>query len=251
MKNIFNFFVNKYPLAVVGVIKYPVCLPLPLSVLLMQISGSCWRVSLQYWRSTWPVRISAIHLPPIHSWRTKSLKYIQWLVLLWNVLKTAWHSYSIPCDHVLECFCQFDPTVLLNLYTSVTFCVICVCVSVCVLQMGLCLWEGLPGERHSYWILSHDQGQRFWNLQWQGHGCCRLRHSYTGMDVWMMDGQIDDWQGDAVMVMCYAFVSSQGASVFCIITKMITTENQVQGYCPEVSYCHYYCNSTAIISASC
>lgn len=27
----------------------------------------------------------------------------------------------------------------------------------------------------------------------------------------------------------------QGASVFCIITKMITTENQVQGYCPEVS----------------
>lgn len=128
MKYIFNFFVNKYPLAVVGVIKYPVCLPLPLSVLLMPISGSCWRVSLQYWRSTWPVRISAIHLPPIHSWRTKSLKYIKWRVLLWNVLKTAWHSYSIPCDHVLECFCQFDPTVLLNLYTSVTFCVICVCV---------------------------------------------------------------------------------------------------------------------------
>uniref|UniRef100_A0A8C9X3L4 P2X purinoceptor n=1 Tax=Sander lucioperca TaxID=283035 RepID=A0A8C9X3L4_SANLU len=29
---------------------------------------------------------------------------------------------------------------------------------------------------------------------------------------------------------------TQGASVFCIITKMITTENQVQGYCPEVSY---------------
>uniref|UniRef100_A0A4W5NS94 P2X purinoceptor n=1 Tax=Hucho hucho TaxID=62062 RepID=A0A4W5NS94_9TELE len=26
---------------------------------------------------------------------------------------------------------------------------------------------------------------------------------------------------------------SQGASVFCIITKLITTENQVQGYCPE------------------
>ncbi|TDH16597.1 hypothetical protein EPR50_G00021730 [Perca flavescens] len=33
---------------------------------------------------------------------------------------------------------------------------------------------------------------------------------------------------------------TQGASVFCIITKMITTENQVQGYCPEVSYCHYH-----------
>uniref|UniRef100_A0A668TW43 P2X purinoceptor n=1 Tax=Oreochromis aureus TaxID=47969 RepID=A0A668TW43_OREAU len=29
---------------------------------------------------------------------------------------------------------------------------------------------------------------------------------------------------------------TQGASVFCIITKLITTENQVQGYCPEVSY---------------
>lgn len=27
----------------------------------------------------------------------------------------------------------------------------------------------------------------------------------------------------------------QGASVFCIITKMITTERQVQGHCPEVS----------------
>ncbi|XP_037546359.1 LOW QUALITY PROTEIN: P2X purinoceptor 3-like [Nematolebias whitei] len=26
---------------------------------------------------------------------------------------------------------------------------------------------------------------------------------------------------------------TQGGSVFCIITKMITTENQVQGYCPE------------------
>uniref|UniRef100_A0A3Q4BNH1 P2X purinoceptor n=1 Tax=Mola mola TaxID=94237 RepID=A0A3Q4BNH1_MOLML len=26
---------------------------------------------------------------------------------------------------------------------------------------------------------------------------------------------------------------TQGASVFCIITKMISTENQVQGYCPE------------------
>ncbi|KPP56446.1 hypothetical protein Z043_125931, partial [Scleropages formosus] len=26
----------------------------------------------------------------------------------------------------------------------------------------------------------------------------------------------------------------QGASVFCIITKLITTENQVQGFCPEV-----------------
>uniref|UniRef100_A0A3Q2DAF8 Purinergic receptor P2X, ligand-gated ion channel, 3b n=1 Tax=Cyprinodon variegatus TaxID=28743 RepID=A0A3Q2DAF8_CYPVA len=29
---------------------------------------------------------------------------------------------------------------------------------------------------------------------------------------------------------------TQGGSVFCIITKMITTENQVQGYCPEVRY---------------
>uniref|UniRef100_A0A8C2FYK5 P2X purinoceptor n=1 Tax=Cyprinus carpio TaxID=7962 RepID=A0A8C2FYK5_CYPCA len=28
---------------------------------------------------------------------------------------------------------------------------------------------------------------------------------------------------------------TQGASVFCIITKLITTENQVQGQCPEVS----------------
>uniref|UniRef100_A0A8C3A8L3 P2X purinoceptor n=1 Tax=Cyclopterus lumpus TaxID=8103 RepID=A0A8C3A8L3_CYCLU len=28
-------------------------------------------------------------------------------------------------------------------------------------------------------------------------------------------------------------IPTQGASVFCIITKIITTENQVQGYCPE------------------
>ncbi|XP_024914274.1 P2X purinoceptor 3b [Cynoglossus semilaevis] len=32
----------------------------------------------------------------------------------------------------------------------------------------------------------------------------------------------------------------QGASVFCIITKLITTENQVQGRCPEVGNCHHY-----------
>uniref|UniRef100_A0AAR2LWM4 P2X purinoceptor n=1 Tax=Pygocentrus nattereri TaxID=42514 RepID=A0AAR2LWM4_PYGNA len=31
---------------------------------------------------------------------------------------------------------------------------------------------------------------------------------------------------------------TQGASVFCIITKLITTENQVQGKCPEVSQPH-------------
>uniref|UniRef100_A0A8C5B422 P2X purinoceptor n=1 Tax=Gadus morhua TaxID=8049 RepID=A0A8C5B422_GADMO len=29
---------------------------------------------------------------------------------------------------------------------------------------------------------------------------------------------------------------TQGASVFCIITKLITTENQVQGFCPEVCF---------------
>ncbi|KAM4611722.1 P2X purinoceptor 3b [Polymixia lowei] len=34
---------------------------------------------------------------------------------------------------------------------------------------------------------------------------------------------------------------TQGASVFCIITKLITTENQVQGYCPE-SESKYKCN---------
>lgn len=33
---------------------------------------------------------------------------------------------------------------------------------------------------------------------------------------------------------------TQGASVFCIITKMITTENQIQGYCPE-SEAKYIC----------
>lgn len=35
---------------------------------------------------------------------------------------------------------------------------------------------------------------------------------------------------------------TQGASVFCIITKMITTENQVQGFCPE-SELKYICDS--------
>ncbi|KAG7283570.1 hypothetical protein CRUP_026497 [Coryphaenoides rupestris] len=37
---------------------------------------------------------------------------------------------------------------------------------------------------------------------------------------------------------------TQGASVFCIITKLITTENQVQGYCPECNFDldeHTYC----------
>uniref|UniRef100_A0A8C4FAS0 P2X purinoceptor n=1 Tax=Dicentrarchus labrax TaxID=13489 RepID=A0A8C4FAS0_DICLA len=40
---------------------------------------------------------------------------------------------------------------------------------------------------------------------------------------------------------------TQGASVFCIITKMITTENQVQGYCPEVSY--YHCKTIHLLKA--
>ncbi|XP_072319002.1 P2X purinoceptor 3b [Eucyclogobius newberryi] len=31
---------------------------------------------------------------------------------------------------------------------------------------------------------------------------------------------------------------TQGASVFCIITKMITTENQIQGFCPESEHKH-------------
>uniref|UniRef100_A0A8C9VA66 P2X purinoceptor n=1 Tax=Scleropages formosus TaxID=113540 RepID=A0A8C9VA66_SCLFO len=35
---------------------------------------------------------------------------------------------------------------------------------------------------------------------------------------------------------------TQGASVFCIITKLITTENQVQGFCPE-SEIKYKCKS--------
>ncbi|XP_026104683.1 P2X purinoceptor 3-like [Carassius auratus] len=35
---------------------------------------------------------------------------------------------------------------------------------------------------------------------------------------------------------------TQGASVFCVITKLITTENQVQGYCPE-SDLKLKCNS--------
>ncbi|XP_068583850.1 P2X purinoceptor 3b [Cebidichthys violaceus] len=38
---------------------------------------------------------------------------------------------------------------------------------------------------------------------------------------------------DKVMDVADYVTPTQGASVFCIITKMITTENQVQGYCPE------------------
>ncbi|TSK22553.1 P2X purinoceptor 3 [Bagarius yarrelli] len=34
---------------------------------------------------------------------------------------------------------------------------------------------------------------------------------------------------------------SQGSSVFCIITKLITTENQVQGLCPELYFCVCIC----------
>lgn len=37
---------------------------------------------------------------------------------------------------------------------------------------------------------------------------------------------------------------TQGASVFCIITKMITTENQVQGFCPESEF-KYVCDDDA------
>ncbi|XP_041840298.1 P2X purinoceptor 3-like [Melanotaenia boesemani] len=38
---------------------------------------------------------------------------------------------------------------------------------------------------------------------------------------------------DKVMDVADYVTPTQGASVFCIITKLITTENQVQGYCPE------------------
>uniref|UniRef100_H2TBV2 Purinergic receptor P2X, ligand-gated ion channel, 3b n=1 Tax=Takifugu rubripes TaxID=31033 RepID=H2TBV2_TAKRU len=38
---------------------------------------------------------------------------------------------------------------------------------------------------------------------------------------------------DKVMDVADYVTPTQGASVFCVITKMITTENQVQGYCPE------------------
>ncbi|XP_068178661.1 P2X purinoceptor 3b [Antennarius striatus] len=38
---------------------------------------------------------------------------------------------------------------------------------------------------------------------------------------------------DKVMDVADYVTPTQGASVFCIITKMITTENQVQGFCPE------------------
>uniref|UniRef100_H2TBV4 P2X purinoceptor n=1 Tax=Takifugu rubripes TaxID=31033 RepID=H2TBV4_TAKRU len=41
---------------------------------------------------------------------------------------------------------------------------------------------------------------------------------------------------DKVMDVADYVTPTQGASVFCVITKMITTENQVQGYCPEVSW---------------
>ena len=38
----------------------------------------------------------------------------------------------------------------------------------------------------------------------------------------------------ACVCLCACVCVRQGASVFCVITKLITTENQVQGYCPEV-----------------
>ncbi|XP_061552928.1 P2X purinoceptor 3-like isoform X2 [Phyllopteryx taeniolatus] len=38
---------------------------------------------------------------------------------------------------------------------------------------------------------------------------------------------------DKVMDVADYVTPTQGASVFCIITKLITTENQVQGHCPE------------------
>ncbi|XP_061825611.1 P2X purinoceptor 3-like [Nerophis lumbriciformis] len=45
---------------------------------------------------------------------------------------------------------------------------------------------------------------------------------------------------DKVMDVADYVTPTQGASVFCIITKLITTENQVQGHCPE-SEKKYYC----------
>ncbi|KAM3865310.1 P2X purinoceptor 3b [Diretmus argenteus] len=41
------------------------------------------------------------------------------------------------------------------------------------------------------------------------------------------------YNNSKVMDVADYVVPTQGASVFCIITKLITTDNQVQGYCPE------------------
>ncbi|KAM7009536.1 P2X purinoceptor 3-like [Tautogolabrus adspersus] len=46
---------------------------------------------------------------------------------------------------------------------------------------------------------------------------------------------------DKVMDVADYVTPTQGASVFCIITKLITTENQFQGYCPE-SASKYSCS---------
>lgn len=52
----------------------------------------------------------------------------------------------------------------------------------CVLQMGVYLWESLSDQRHRYWIFSDDKGQRFWNLQRQSHGRGRLCDPHAGID---------------------------------------------------------------------
>uniref|UniRef100_A0A7N8XQ83 P2X purinoceptor n=1 Tax=Mastacembelus armatus TaxID=205130 RepID=A0A7N8XQ83_9TELE len=69
---------------------------------------------------------------------------------------------------------------------------------------------------------------------------------------------------DKVMDVADYVTPTQGASVFCIITKLITTENQVQGYCPEVSCCclsqsvlllklakKHFCSCSGILTGKC
>uniref|UniRef100_A0A665TQ17 P2X purinoceptor n=1 Tax=Echeneis naucrates TaxID=173247 RepID=A0A665TQ17_ECHNA len=53
---------------------------------------------------------------------------------------------------------------------------------------------------------------------------------------------------DKVMDVADYVTPTQGASVFCIITKLITTENQVQGYCPEV---RHFSSSSGILTGKC
>ncbi|XP_048852324.1 P2X purinoceptor 3b [Brienomyrus brachyistius] len=78
------------------------------------------------------------------------------------------------------------------------------------------------------WVFLHEKAYQVWDSAIESSVMTKVK----GFGVY----------NNRVMDVADYVIPTQGASVFCIITKLITTENQVQGSCPE-SEIKYTCKN--------
>ncbi|XP_023701146.1 P2X purinoceptor 3b [Paramormyrops kingsleyae] len=78
------------------------------------------------------------------------------------------------------------------------------------------------------WVFLHEKAYQVWDSAIESSVMTKVK----GFGVY----------NNRVMDVADYVIPTQGASVFCIITKLITTENQVQGFCPE-SEIKYACGN--------